>query len=253
VDLATFKKDVWGREVILGASWDLLWLVTVVAFVLIAGHAIVMAVRRREPKPSSEGERVVRHKGADRLFHWVMAASVLVLLVTGVFPIIGIEFPWLTIHWISGLVLTAAVLFHIVRALFWQRLKCIWIRGRDFRELYDSSVKPGKYSIAQKAMHATVTVLVLLVIISGLVMFAMIDTPWWDRTNALSEATLGWMFLIHGLSTLALIAVIALHIYFGLRPEKLFYTRSMISGWISRDELAANHDPKRWSPGESSS
>ncbi len=253
MDLATFKKDVWGREVILGASWDLLWLVVAAAFVLIAGHAIVMAARRREPKPSSEGERVVRHKGADRLFHWVMAVSVLVLLVTGVFPIIGIEFPWLEIHWISGLVLTAAVLFHIVRALFWQRLKCIWIRGRDFRELYDSSVKPGKYSIAQKAMHATVTVLVLLVIVSGLVMFAMIDTPWWDRTNSISEATLGWMFLIHGLSTLALIAVVALHIYFGLRPEKLFYTRSMISGWISRDELAANHDPKRWSPGESSS
>jgi cytochrome b subunit of formate dehydrogenase len=253
MDLATFKKDVWGREVILGASWDLLWLVIVAAFVIIAAHAIFMAARRRERKPSSGGERIVRHKGVDRLFHWVMAVSVLVLLVTGVFPIVGIEFPWLTIHWISGLVLTAAVLFHIVRATFWQRLKCMWIRGRDFRELFDSSVKPGKYSIAQKAMHAAVTVLVLLVIGSGLVMFAMIDTPWWDRSNSISEATLGWVFLIHGLSTLALIALVSLHIYFGLRPEKLFYTRSMISGWISKDELATNHDPKRWTPGESSS
>lgn len=252
MDLATYKQDVWGREVILGASWDLLWLVVVAAFVIIALHAIVMAVRRRVDKPSSDGERIVRHRGVDRLFHWVMALSVLALLVTGIFPIIGIEFPWLTIHWISGLVLTAAVLFHIVRALFWQKLKCMWIRARDFRELFDSNVKPGKYSVAQKGMHAAVTVLVLLVIGSGLVMFAMIDTPWWDRTNALSEATLGWVFLIHGLSTLALVALVSLHIYFGLRPEKLFYTRSMIRGWISRDELKANHDPERWAPGKSS-
>lgn len=254
MDLATYKEDVWGREVILGASWDLLWLVVAAAFVFIAAHAVVMAARaarRRAATPSSGGERVLRHKGVDRLFHWVMAASVLVLLVTGVFPIIGIEFPWLTLHWISGLVLTAAVAFHIVRALFWRRLKCMWIRGRDFRELIDASVKPGKYSLAQKSMHAVVTVLVLLVIGSGLVMFAMIDTPWWDRTNALSEATLGWIFLIHGLSTLALIVLVSLHIYFGLRPEKLFYTRSMISGWISKAELEANHDPDApWAVGK---
>ena len=108
--------------------------------------------------------------------------------------------------------------------------------------------QPGKYSAAQKSMHAAVTVLTLLVIGSGLVMFAMIDTPWWERSNALSEATLGLVFFIHGLSTLGLIGLICLHVYFALRPEKLFYTRSMIKGWISKDELAANHDPQRWSP-----
>lgn len=251
MDLATYKEDVWGREVILGASWDLLWLVVVAAFVIIAVHAVVMAVRRRRERPSSEGERIVRHRGVDRVFHWVMAASVFVLLVTGIFPIIGIEFPWLTIHWISGLVLTASVLFHIVRSLFWQDLKTMWISARDLREPFDASLRPGKYSVAQKGMHAAVTVLVLLVIGSGLAMFAMIDTPWWERSNAISEATLGWTFLVHGLSTLALIALVSLHVYFGLRPEKLFYTRSMISGWISRDELKANHDPERWVSGES--
>lgn len=252
MDLATYKNDVWGREVILGASWELLWLVLVAAFVAIALHAAFMAFRRRAARPDSGGERVTRHRGVDRLFHWVMAISVFVLLVTGVFPILGIEFAWLTIHWIAGLVLTASVLFHIVRSLFWQDLKSMWISARDFREPFDAGQKPGKYSLAQKSMHATVTVLVLLVIGSGLVLFGLIDTPWWDRSNALSEATLGWVFLIHGLSTLALIGVICLHIYFSLRPEKLFYTRSMIAGWISRDELKANHDPERWAPGKSS-
>ena len=252
MELATYKEDVWGREVILGASWELLWLVVVSAFVVIALHAVVLAVRRRGARPSSAGPRVARHTGIDRLFHWIMAVSVIVLLITGVLPIIGIEFSWLTIHWIAGLVLTASVVFHIVRSLFWQDLKSMWISARDLKEPFDASIRPGKYSVAQKSMHAAVTVLVLLVIGSGLVMFAMIDTPWWDRSNSIAESTLGWVFLIHGLSTMALIALICLHVYFGLRPEKLFYTRSMIKGWISKEELEANHDPERWAPGKSS-
>lgn len=247
MDLATYREDVWGREVILGASWDLLWLIVTAAFVVIALHAGLMAFRRRT-RPSSNGPRISRHDTSDRIFHWVMAISVIVLLVTGIFPIIGIEFSWLTLHWIAGLVLTASVVFHVVRSLFWQDLKAMWISRRDLREAFDSSIKPGKYSLAQKSMHAAVTVLVLLVVGSGLIMFAMIDTPWWVRTNAIAESTLGWVFLVHGLSTLGLIALISLHVYFGLRPEKLFYTRSMIKGWISREELEANHDPKRWAP-----
>ena len=252
MDLATYKEDIWGREVILGASWELLWLVVVSAFVVIALHAVVLAVRRRGARPSSAGPRVARHTAIDRLFHWIMAVAVIALLITGVLPIIGLEFSWLTIHWIAGLVLTASVVFHIVRSLFWQDLKSMWISARDLKEPFDATIRPGKYSVAQKSMHAAVTVLVLLVIGSGLVMFAMIDTPWWDRSNSIAESTLGWVFLIHGLSTIALIALICLHVYFGLRPEKLFYTRSMIKGWISKEELEANHDPERWAPGKSS-
>ncbi len=251
MELAEFKRDVWGREVLLGVSWDLLWVILALSFLFIAVHAIVMAARKRQARPSSAGSRVARHAAIDRVFHWIMAITVFVLLITGVFPIIGIEFNWLTIHWIAGLVLTAVVLLHVVRAMFWQDLKSMWISPRDLKEPFDQSVRPGKYSLAQKCMHTGVTVLSLLVIVSGLVMFAMIDTPWWDRTNALSEATLGWIFFIHGLSTLLLIATIALHIYFGLRPEKLFYLRSMIKGWVSRDELEAHHDASRWSPDES--
>jgi formate dehydrogenase subunit gamma len=251
VEIATYKEDVWGREVILGVSWDLLWLVIVVPFVFIALHAVYHAIRNRSSRPSSEGERVSRHERIDRLFHWIMAASVFALLITGVFPIIGLNFSWLTIHWIAGIVLTVVVVFHMARSLFWQDLKSMWIAPSDLKELSDASHKPGKYSLAQKSMHAAVALLTLLVIASGLVMFALIDTPWWDRSNALSEDMLGIVFLLHGLSTLALIALICLHVYFGLRPEKLFYMRSMISGWISRDELSANHDLKRWAPEKS--
>lgn len=252
MEFATYKSDVWGREVIRGVSWDLLWLVVVAAFVAIALHAIYEAIQKRGDKPSSEGARVKRHDKIDRIYHWVMAISIFALLITGVFPIIGIEFAWLELHWIAGIALTVVVIFHIIRSLFFKEGSEMWISGKELKEPFDDATKPGKYSVAQKGMHAAVTVLTLLVIVSGLVMFALIDTPWWERTNALSEATLGLVFFVHGITTLGLIGVICLHIYFALRPEKLFYTRSMIKGWISRDELDANHDPQRWTPDETS-
>ena len=70
----------------------------------------------------------------------------------------------------------------------------------------------------------------------------------WDRPSVADEGQLGVMFLLHGLSTLGLVAFSAMHIYFALRPEKIFYTRSMVKGWISEDELNANHDSARWNP-----
>jgi hypothetical protein len=36
------------------------------------------------------------------------------------------------------------------------------------------------------------------------------------------------------------------HVYMGIRPEKLPITKSMIFGWMSRDFFLREHDPKRW-------
>ncbi len=248
MNLVETKQDVWGREVLLGVSWDLLWVVLALTAAAIVAHLLVMAFLRKEERPSPAGPHLNRHAAVDRGFHWIMAVSVFVLLFTGVLPIVGVDFDWLTIHWVAGLILTGAVAFHTVRALFWQKPREMWVSGKDFREPFDPSVKPGKYSLAQKGMHHAMTLMVLLVVATGLVLFALMDTPWWDRSNALDEAALGWMFLGHGASTLGLVGLTALHVYFALRPEKRFYTRSMISGWISRDEHRANHDPNRWSP-----
>jgi len=248
MELVEVKQDVWGREVLLGVSWDLLWVVLSLTATAIIIHLVVMAFLRKEERPSADGPHLTRHAGVDRGFHWLMAICVFVLLFTGVLPIVGVDFNWLTIHWIAGLILTGAVVFHTVRALIWQKPKEMWVGARDFQEPFDTAIKPGKYSLLQKGMHHAMTVLVLVVIGTGLALFWVMDTPWWTRSNALDEATLGWMFLLHGASTLGLIVLTALHVYFALRPEKRFYTRSMISGWISEDEHRANHDPGRWSP-----
>jgi len=51
---------------------------------------------------------------------------------------------------------------------------------------------------------------------------------------------------VHGLSGVALITMVIAHVYFAIRPEKLWMTRSMIKGWITRDEYLAHHDPEKW-------
>ena len=77
-------------------------------------------------------ERILRHKAFDRLLHWISAASVLTLLATGLLPVLGVDFDWITIHWVAGIVFIAAVLVHIVRASFWQHLGSMAIGLKDF-------------------------------------------------------------------------------------------------------------------------
>jgi formate dehydrogenase subunit gamma len=201
--------------------------------------------------------RIVRHALADRVFHWLTAACVLTLLGTAFLPILGLEFDWLTLHWATGLVLIAAVLFHTVRALVWQRLRSIWIGRADLRDalaivratlrLGGGPAKPGKYSFAQKLIHHCFTLVVLTALVTGGLMLARIDTPWWRRNPYwLSDTTWGVVYVLHDLAALSLITLVMTHIYFALRPEKWLFTRAMIRGWITREEYGEIHDPKRW-------
>jgi hypothetical protein len=36
------------------------------------------------------------------------------------------------------------------------------------------------------------------------------------------------------------------HIYFAIRPEKFFITKSMMFGWMSREKYLEHYDPNRW-------
>jgi len=222
VDIIRYRQDVWGEEVILGVSWDLLWVISVAAFVLLAAHAIFMAaLAKKKALPSSEGKRVNRHDAIDRAFHWIMAGSVLVLIATGIAPIVGLRISWLNIHWIAGLVLTFVCVFHIIRAMFWQDFKSMLLGPADFKEPFDESIKPGKYSFEQKGMHWAMTVLVVAVVATGVILFLNINSPWWERPSVSDEGSLGIYFLLHGTATLGLIAFTAIHIYFAVRPRSV--------------------------------
>jgi cytochrome b subunit of formate dehydrogenase len=210
------------------------------------------------PRASSASAQVLRHALADRVFHWFTAACVLTLLGTAFLPILGLKFDWVTAHWIAGLVLIGAVLFHLVRALFWQDWRTVAIGGADVREAVATArgtlrlrsgptAKPGKYSFAQKLIHLFFTIVVLAAVVTGALMLAHVETPWW-RPNPylLRDATWGVVYVVHDLAALTLITMVMTHVYFALRPEKLLFTRAMLRGWITRAEFEEQHDPKRW-------
>jgi len=195
-------------------------------------------------------ERVKRHALADRLYHWLMAVCVLTLMGTAFLPISGIKFEWLTIHWVTGVVLAALVLIHIVRALIWQDWRAMMIDGADFRVLASFGtrrVKPGKYKIAQKLYHLAIAILVLAIVVSGLLMLLKIDTPLWKRNPYWFDGdTWGVIYALHGLAAMAALTLVMIHIYFALRPEEWWLTRSMFRGFVTRAEYEKHCDTSRW-------
>src|SRR5271156_722000 len=100
-----------------------------------------------------------------------MAAALLTCLFTAFLPILGWKFEWVTAHWIAGVVLTAVILFHIVRAVLWQ----------DFWSMGPPPQRDAKYSTLQKLFHKLVAAVVLAIVATGLLMLSKIDTPFWRR------------------------------------------------------------------------
>ncbi len=208
--------------------------------------------------------RVVRHHLVDRIYHWTMAASVLTLMFTAFVPILGWKFEWVTIHWIAGIVLAVAVCVHIVRAVIWQDLRSMVVWIPDIRDAWRALMrfftgsgtvpeKPGKYPLLQKLYHLGIAVIMLGVIASGALMLAKIDTPWWRRNPYFLDNswwtidfTWGVVYSVHGLCAMAALSLVMIHIYFAIRPEKLWITRSMILGWITQQEYRSYHSTTRW-------
>ncbi|MFT7652318.1 MAG: formate dehydrogenase subunit gamma [Limisphaerales bacterium] len=196
-------------------------------------------------------KKLVRHELADRLLHWLFAAAVLTLIVTGFLPILGINFEWVTVHWIAGIAVLVFLVLHVLRHITLASLTQMWIGWIDFKlawvALRTHDAKTGKYSIAQKLMHHGVAGLVVGTLITGLLMMVRIDTPFWERNIYLFEdGTWGVIYALHGLSAMALITTIMLHIYFALRPEKMLYTRSMLQGWLTQQEYDEHHEQELW-------
>ena len=186
--------------------------------------------------------RVRRHAGVDRAFHWLTALCVFTLMATGLLPVLGIKFNWIVVHWIVGVCLLALTLFHIVRALFWQRLKSMFTLTAQ--EITGRQV--GKYTVAQKLMHHAMSAMVLTAVITGCIMLLKMDTPLWKRDPyVLSQATWGVIYVIHGIAALSAVSLVFIHIYFAIIPESRMYLRAMIKGWITREELIEHHEPGR--------
>ena len=267
MDVLQWAVEPWGQTVPIHIAWFLIRVAFVAGAAFLIVHAAYIRFFARKKEWSGTDtpaviaaipERVPRHSRVARGFHWLMAASMLVLLFTAFLPKVGVEFPWVTYHWIAGTVLAASVVFHVVHATFWLDFWAIWPDRIDLQDalrrllrFFGQSVAPprrfAKYPLENKGFHGAIIAAGLSVIVTGVFMMSRVRTIFFPRNPYLfSDMTWGWMYVVHGLAGVALIALVMIHVYFGIRPEKRPITKSMIFGWMSREFYLREHDPARW-------
>jgi cytochrome b subunit of formate dehydrogenase len=273
VGIVQWATSPWGEDVPIHISFFLIWVAAIAGLAFLIGHTIwVSFFARKEvfegvtpPQVAAQiPAKVPRHSLAARLFHWIMAAAMFALLITAFLPRVGMPFAWVTYHWIAGLVLTASILYHIVHATFWMDRWSIWPDKIDFEDAMrrwkratGSQAPPprrfAKYPLENKMYHAVIVLAGLSVMLTGVFMMSRVRTPFFTRNPYLfSDMTWGLMYVLHGLAGVGLIALIMVHVYFAVRPEKLVITKSMVFGTLARDHYLEHHDPARWAVGGSS-
>ena len=267
MDFLEWATSPWGQRVPIHIAWFLIWVAVIAGLLFFIVHATYVSYFSgakefaSNPSPAVAAripERVPRHSLTARLFHWIMAASMFTLLFTAFLPRVGVQFPWVTYHWIAGAVLTASIIFHIIHASFFMDFWAIWPDRIDLRDAWrrtlrfvGSASRPpdkfAKYPLENKLYHGAIIAAGLSAIITGVFMMSRVRTIFFPRNPYLfGDMTWGMMYVLHGLAGVGLIALIMVHVYFGLRPEKRAITKSMIFGWMSRDFYLKEHDPKRW-------
>jgi formate dehydrogenase gamma subunit len=266
--LVEWAKSPWGQDVPIHIAWFLLWVSAIGGLVFLVVHAIYV---RYWATPEHTGaappdlarrlpERIQRHSLAARLFHWIMAVAMFVLLFTAFLPKVGVQFAWVTWHWIAGVVLTASIIFHIIHASFFMDFWAIWPDKADIedasrrlrRALGQSAPEPrkfAKYPLENKLYHGVIVLAGLAATVTGVFMMFRVRTPFFTRNPYLfGDMTWGLMYVLHGLAGVGLIALVMVHVYFAVRPEKFDITKSMVFGSVSREHYLEHHDPERWVP-----
>jgi formate dehydrogenase subunit gamma len=268
VDILTWGRSPWGQQILTHVSWDLLWASLFAGVAFLVAHASYMVLsahrkRKAEETDAMEASRpdlpplIKRHGTGARMFHWVMATAMFTLLLTAFLPIVGVQFAWVTWHWMAGLVLTTSIVFHVIHATLWLDFWSIWVGPKDIPELKAEILrefghdvpgpKPGKYPLGNRLYHLAIVVAALTVIATGLFMMVRVRTPFFTRNPYLfGDTTWGFTYVSHGLAGVTLVGLVIAHVYFAIRPEKRWITKSMIFGFITRRQYLEHHDPDRW-------
>lgn len=255
-----------GQHIPIHIAWFLIWVALIAGLLFLVVHAIYVRYFAGHKEFAADPAavtanlpaRIPRHSLTARLFHWIMAAAMFVLLFTAFLPKVGIQFDWVTYHWIAGTVLTISILFHIVHATFYLDFWSIWPDSADLEDaqrrvrrfMGKSTELPrkfAKYPLENKLYHGVVMLTGLAVIATGICMMFRVRTVFFPRNPYLfSDMTWGLMYVLHGLAGVSLITLTITHVYFAIRPEKLPITVSMIGGSMSREFYLKEHDPQRW-------
>lgn len=265
--IVIWAQNPWGQEVPIHIAWYLIRVSLFAGLAFLIIHAVWVRFRPVSQSPPEElrpdvtaciPEQVPRHSLAARIFHWLMAAAMLTLLFSAFLPKSGVRFSWVYLHWTAGVILTLSIVFHIIHSIFCMEFRSIWPDREDFSNGWRSMLrvfgmggrtpgKPGKYPLGNKLYHLAIMVCGLCMAATGILLLWRVSTPFVTRNPyILSDMTWGTVYLLHGFAGTALVALVIIHVYFALRPEKLPITKAMVSGFMDREYYLKHHDPRQW-------
>ena len=193
--------------------------------------------------------RVLMYNGFERFWHWALAVSVLVLLVTG-FNIHGTYQMFtfeqaVNIHIVTSWLLMALLVF----VLFWHMTTGEWKQyvpssmnklmammkyyafdifvggGHPHHKTRKSKLNPMQ-RMAYLTLHVAITPVIW---ISGLL---YLYYPYWNSIG-IGSWSLGMIALVHTAAAFALLSFLIVHLYLALTTSKepLGYLKAMISGY----------------------
>lgn len=248
----------------------LTWEFALLLLSLVAVMAGLVLIRRAfgEPRRSSKGAlpppglaNFERHEAGGRFWHWSLFGMILALWISGaafyapgsVRPMpLGIS--WLSVHLAFAFLFTVGIVAHSVHG-FMSHLdpRTVWFDRHDWQELVANTryymgrahevPKLGKWGVWSKVLHAAVTLLALIVIISGISLsldklgWAAMDQNWQRRQR-----------LLHDLGAYGFLVTFAAHVFWQLLKKRRPQLKSIFTGTIPAETFRANHDWDRWKP-----
>ena len=100
MDLLTWASSPWGESILVRISWSLFWASLVGGVLFLLAHGGYMLFSPHQKREAGEVDRmeaarpglpanIERHSFVARMFHWVMAFSMLALVFTAFLPVVG--------------------------------------------------------------------------------------------------------------------------------------------------------------------
>jgi formate dehydrogenase gamma subunit len=211
--------------------------------------------RKVSARRRAQGAMVVRMDRGQRIQHFVLMASFLVLAVTGFalkFPttwfahLMGSEEIRRWIHRIAGLVLIADVVYHLYYVLFTVKgrklLEDLWPRWRDARDVVTNvghlvfgrpKAKFGRFGYPEKLEYWAVVWGSAVMGVTGLAIWFKMDvTRWFPRWVVEVAITIHYYEAI-----LACLAILVWHFYYVMFDPDVY---PMNSAWLD------GKVPKKW-------
>ena len=203
MDPLQWAIDPWGKTVPIHIAWFLIWVAVIAGLLFIIVHAIYLRYFAKPKQfesdaapviPAQIPKQVPRHSLTARTFHWIMAVAMFTLLFTAFLPKVGVQFDWVTYHWIAGAVLTLSIMFHVIHASFFMDFWSIWPDRIDLRDARrrvlrfmgkpaPPPVRFAKYPLENKLYHAAIIAAGLSAIVTGVFMMFRVRTIFFPRKD----------------------------------------------------------------------